>query len=87
MGQFRGGDGLVREIELLAPSQVTLLADRRKFAPYGLEGGEPGAFGLLSVIHEGEDKPESQPGKCSLLLDAGDLLHLETPGGGGWGKA
>jgi N-methylhydantoinase B len=87
MGQFRGGDGLVREIELLAPSQVTLLADRRNFAPYGLEGGEPGAFGLLSVIHEGEDKPESQPGKCSSLLDAGDLLHLETPGGGGWGKA
>ena len=85
-GQFRGGDGLVREIELLAPAQVTLLADRRRFAPYGLKGGEPGAFGLLSVIHEGEDKLQLLPGKCSLLLDAGDVLHLETPGGGGWGK-
>jgi N-methylhydantoinase B len=86
IGRFKGGDGLVREIELLAPAQVTLLADRRRFAPYGLDGGEPGACGLLTVIHESTDRPVPQPGKCSLLLGTGDVLHLETPGGGGWGK-
>ena len=85
-GQFRGGDGLVREIELLAPAQVTLLADRRKFAPYGLAGGELGAAGRASIIRQGSDAPEPIPGKCSGTLQSGDVLRLETPGGGGWGK-
>jgi N-methylhydantoinase B len=84
-GRFRGGDGLVREIEMLTPAQVTLLADRRKFAPYGLEGGMPGATGRASVVRKG--KAEELAGKCSVRLDAGDRLRLETPGGGGWGAA
>jgi N-methylhydantoinase B len=85
-GKFRGGDGLVREIELLAPSQVTLLADRRKFAPYGLAGGEDGAKGR-AVLIKADGQEIELPGKGSVYADAGDAIRVETPGGGGWGKA
>ena len=84
-GRFRGGDGLVREIELLAPAQVTLLADRRKFRPWGLEGGEDGAAGRATVIKAATGELIELPGKCSVHLEAGDVLRIETPGGGGWG--
>jgi N-methylhydantoinase B len=83
-GEFRGGDGLVKEIELLADAQVTLLADRRKFAPYGLAGGEPGLPGRALVIEGGVERELA--GKCSDRLLAGDRIRLETPGGGGWGQ-
>ena len=68
-GQYRGGDGLVREIELLTDSQVTILADRRKFAPYGLAGGEAGATGKASLIRNdgqsGRTSGQMQPrGAC-----------------------
>ena len=82
-GKYYGGDGLVREIELLTPAQVTLLADRRRFAPYGLQGGQPGETGKAFVVRQGQ--MEELPGKCSVELEAGDVLRLETPGGGGWG--
>ncbi|HXE31081.1 MAG TPA: hydantoinase B/oxoprolinase family protein [Terriglobales bacterium] len=88
-GQFRGGDGLIREIELLAPSQVTVLSERRRFAPYGLAGGENGARGrtlLRQTTSQGESEREL-PGKCNLFVDAGAVLRLESPGGGGWGAA
>ena len=86
-GQFRGGDGLIREIELLAPAQVSLLADRRRCRPWGLQGGGDGAPGRATVT--GPDSRESRelPGKCSVYLAAGDILRLETPGGGGWGSS
>jgi N-methylhydantoinase B len=84
-GKFRGGDGLIREIELLAPAQVTLLADRRKFRPWGLAGGEDGAAGRAVVIKGATGEEIELPGKCSLHLEAGDVLRIETPGGGGWG--
>jgi N-methylhydantoinase B len=83
-GQFRGGDGLIRELEMLTGAQVTLLADRRKFRPYGLQGGEEGAAGaawLATAAGEAE-----LPGKCSRHLSKGDVLRIETPGGGGCGK-
>jgi N-methylhydantoinase B len=85
-GEFRGGDGLVREIELLAPSQVTLLCDRRKFAPYGLAGGEDGATGKAQWIST-DGKVTELPGKCTLQVDKNDVIRVETPGGGGWGSA
>jgi N-methylhydantoinase B len=85
-GQFRGGDGLVRELELLADAQVTLLADRRKSRPYGLEGGEDGAPGRAIVTKADSGEEIELPGKCSLRLAKGDKLRIETPGGGGWGK-
>lgn len=89
-GRFRGGDGLVREIELLADAQLTLLADRRRFRPYGLAGGEDGAAGkafLSTADRNGDTCVAELPGKCSRQAKAGDVLRLETPGGGGWGQA
>ncbi|MBZ5569730.1 MAG: hydantoinase B/oxoprolinase family protein [Acidobacteriia bacterium] len=84
-GKYRGGDGLVREIELLADSQVTILADRRKFPPYGLAGGEVGAMGKATLIRR-DGQIEELPGKCNREAKAGDVVRIETPGGGGWGK-
>ncbi len=82
-GRFRGGDGIVREIELLDPAKVTLLADRRVFAPYGLAGGELGALGRSVLVAGGVSR--DLPGKCSVSAAAGDVIRMETPGGGGWG--
>jgi N-methylhydantoinase B len=86
-GQFRGGDGLVREIELLADAQVTLLAERRKFRPWGLAGGEDGAPGRATLFERGNTEGRELPGKCSLHARAGDAIRIETPGGGGWGPS
>jgi N-methylhydantoinase B len=83
-GRFRGGDGVVREIELLADARVTILSDRRERRPYGLAGGEPGAPGRNWVVRAGAE-PEPLPGVCSLELAAGDRVRIETPGGGGFG--
>ncbi len=84
-GKHRGGDGIVREIELLTDAQVTLLAERRRFAPYGLDGGSDGALGKASVIRE-DGQEETMPGKFSRPLRKGDKIRIESPGGGGWGK-
>ena len=85
-GKFRGGDGLIREIELLTDAEVTLLADRRRFQPYGLEGGEDGAPGRACITNAESGEEIELPGKCSRPVKKGDLLRIETPGGGGWGK-
>ncbi|MFZ0303417.1 MAG: hydantoinase B/oxoprolinase family protein [Terracidiphilus sp.] len=85
-GTFRGGDGLIREIELLADAEMTLLADRRRIRPWGLAGGADGAAGRACVTHAATGETEELPGKCSRKLKKGDVLRIETPGGGGWGK-
>ena len=85
-GEFRGGDGLVREIELLSDSQVTLICDRKRFTPYGLAGGAAGAGGRAALIKKNGQTMEL-PSKCSFHVSAGDSIRLETPGGGGWGRA
>ncbi len=79
-GRHRGGDGLVREFEFLAPAQFTLLTERRSHAPWGLQGGEDGAAG------ENRLNGQRLPGKVSYNVQAGDRLAVHTPGGGGWGK-
>ncbi len=84
-GKFRGGDGLIREIELLAPAQVTLLAERRAFPPYGLSGGADAATGRSTLLENGTEK--ELPGKCNIQASAGSVLRIETPGGGGWGRS
>jgi N-methylhydantoinase B len=84
-GKFRGGDGLIREIELLADAQVSLLSDRRKFQPYGLAGGEPGTPGRAS--HMSGNETREIAAKSSLQAKSGDVIRVETPGGGGWGQA
>lgn len=85
-GKYRGGDGLIREIELLAPSQVTFLCDRRKFHPYGLEGGGDGATGRVLLL-SADGKKTELPAKSTLHAKEHDVVHVETPGGGGWGIA
>jgi N-methylhydantoinase B len=84
-GRYRGGDGLIREIELLGPAQVTILADRREFAPYGLNGGADGARGRSVLVGANQTETEL-PGKCNLQAKTGDIVRIETPGGGGWGR-
>ena len=84
-GSNRGGDGIVREIELLGDTQVTLLADRRHAQPWGLAGGGGGAAGKSTVILKGVE--QTLPGKCTRELPALSRLRIESPGGGGWGKA
>jgi N-methylhydantoinase B len=83
-GKYRGGDGLIREIELLADAQVTLLSDRRKFRPHGLVGGKPGAAGR--AVHVLGNEIREIPSKFSLQAKRGDRVRIETPGGGGWGN-
>lgn len=85
-GKYRGGDGVIRELRFLAKAQVTLLSDRRKFPPYGLNGGEPGQAGLDLLVRKDGQKQEL-PSKFTFWLEAGDTLSIQTPGGGGWGKA
>ena len=84
-GLHTGGDGIVREIEVLADTQVTLLADRRSRGPYGLSGGASGAPGRTVILRKNGSQ-EELPSKTSTRLHAGERVRVETPGGGGWGK-
>ena len=79
-GRHCGGDGLIREYEFLADSCFTLLTERRRYAPWGLNGGEDGRCG--HNLFNGKE----QAGKVSLCARAGDRLLIETPGGGGYGQ-
>jgi len=84
-GKHKGGDGSVREIEVLADARMSLLSDRRKRAPYGLQGGDDGALGRAFIIRV-DGRKEELPSKGSWDLEAGDRVRIETPGGGGFGK-
>jgi len=85
-GLHRGGDGVVRDIQFLSRAQVTLLSDRRKFQPYGLCGGRPGQPGRNVVIRNG-GRVEELPSKFTTWVEPGDVLSIQTPGGGGWGRS
>ncbi|HVW45728.1 MAG TPA: hydantoinase B/oxoprolinase family protein [Solirubrobacterales bacterium] len=78
-GAHRGGDGLVRELEALAPMRFTLLTERRRRAPQGRDGGRPGAAG--KNLLDGKSIPSKSEGD----LAPGSRLRIETPGGGGSG--
>jgi N-methylhydantoinase B len=82
-GLHQGGDGITREIEFLSKAQVTLLSERRKTAPYGLSGGEPGQKGEDKLLHGEKQTP--LPGKGAFSVVEGDILQINTPGGGGFG--
>lgn len=84
-GLHNGGDGIVREIELLTETQVGLLCDRRQRGPYGLFGGGDGSPGRNTII-DPNGKSKELPGKTSLQAKAGSVLKIETPGGGAWGR-
>ncbi|MBI4903966.1 MAG: hydantoinase B/oxoprolinase family protein [Acidobacteria bacterium] len=82
-GRHRGGDGIVREYEFLTEADLTLLSDRRENGPYGLQCGEAGAPGRNTLRRSGKTSPV--PAKCNFAIQPGDVLRIETPGGGGWG--
>jgi len=84
-GMQPGGDGIIREIEVLADCEVSLLSDRRTRGPWGLNGGKDGAPGKTSVMRSG-GSAETMPGKFSTRLRSGDRIRIESPGGGGWGR-
>lgn len=83
-GKHRGGDGVVREIEVLADCEVTMLSERRILSPWGLKGGSAGAPGRTALIRL-DGLVETMPGKFSTRLRAGERIRIESPGGGGWG--
>jgi N-methylhydantoinase B len=83
-GRFRGGDGIRRVFEFLAPATVTINSERRVHSPYGLHGGEPGTVGRNLLLRAGEEIDLG--GKAALCVAPGERLVIETPGGGGWGK-
>lgn len=83
-GKHRGGDGVIREIELLVPMQVGMLSDRRNFGPYGLAGGAPGATGKNELEISGRRR--KVPSKGTFYAPAGAVVRIESPGGGGWGS-
>ena len=83
-GRFRGGDGIVREIEFLTDVRGSILSDRRRIPPYGLAGGQPGKRGSNQLLKVG--KHITLPGKTTFEAPRGSVLRIETPGGGGWGR-
>jgi N-methylhydantoinase B/oxoprolinase/acetone carboxylase alpha subunit len=84
-GRHPGGDGLRRDLRFLVPVTATVLSERRRHAPWGLAGGQPGAVGCNSLLRGGLET--ALPGKFTLSLLPGDVLSIQTPGGGGWGEA
>jgi N-methylhydantoinase B len=82
-GKRRGGDGLIREYELLCPASVSILSERRLLAPYGLAGGEAALKGENAVLREGMWRP--LPPKANIQCEEGACLRILTPGGGGYG--
>jgi N-methylhydantoinase B len=80
-GEHRGGDGIVRSVKVLEPASLSLLTDRRRHGPRGLEGGGPGRVGR-NLLNDEELGP-----KVSRELEEGDVVTVETPGGGGYGRA
>jgi N-methylhydantoinase B len=83
-GYYKGGSGIRRDFELLSDARVSVMTERRVSRPYGLAGGEPGATGENVLIRNGEERP--LPAKGTVDLDAGDILSVRTPGGGGYGE-
>jgi N-methylhydantoinase B/oxoprolinase/acetone carboxylase alpha subunit len=84
-GAFPGGEGIVREYEMLTDTAVTVLSDRRQYSPYGAAGGGCGVPGRNTVVRQGIE--ERVPGKAWVTLKASDRLRIESPGGGGYGTA
>lgn len=84
-GLHEGGRGLVRRIRFLTPATVTITSERRIRQPYGLQGAAPGKSGTNILEHEGQSRDVG--GKASIPVSGGDVVTIETPGGGGWGQS
>ncbi len=84
-GKYRGGDGLIKEIEFLRDMEVSILSERRVFSPYGLNGGDNGKKGR-NILIDREGKYTEIGGKVALYIFKGGRIRIETPGGGGFGR-
>lgn len=80
MRALAGGDGLIRNIEFLLSVRVTVLSERRAVTPYGMRGGAPGAPGM-NLLNSNQ-----LPHRLTVEVSPGDILRIETPGGGAWAK-
>lgn len=88
-GRHRGGHGLIRRTQFLGPAQLTLITERRTQQPWGSQGGGPGKPGRNSLETTGPSgRPLRRrlPGKVTINVEPGDIVRVETPGGGGWGE-
>jgi 5-oxoprolinase (ATP-hydrolysing) len=83
-GQWRGGNGVIREFEFLQPLTDSLLTQHRRTAPFGLDGGKDGMPGSQALINADETS-KNLPPSISFPVSMGDRIRIETPGGGGWG--
>ena len=83
-GRNKGGEGIIREYEFFVPAQVTIISERRKFSPFGAHGGKNGKKGKNTLLSKG--KKIALNSKVNIKILPGDVLRVETPGGGGYGK-
>jgi N-methylhydantoinase B/oxoprolinase/acetone carboxylase alpha subunit len=83
-GLWPGGEGIIREYEFLVPASLTIMSERRRFAPYGLLGGRPGAKGKNILVAGGRKRLLGS--KVDVKVRPGDILRVMTPGGGGYGQ-
>ena len=83
-GLHRGGEGIIREYEFFVPTQVTIISERQRFSPYGIKGGQDGKKGKNILFSKGKKIPLKS--KTNIKVQPGDILHVETPGGGGYGR-
>lgn len=83
-GEYHGGNGIIREFKFLTETEVTIITERRVNSPYGIKGGENAKTGV-NILISGNDKKYLPP-KKSFWVTSGNILRIETPGGGGWGN-
>ncbi|MEB3162884.1 MAG: hydantoinase B/oxoprolinase family protein, partial [Prochlorothrix sp.] len=84
--RYSGGCGTVRRLQFQESLTVNLLSDRRRIAPFGLAGGQPGAVGV-NRLDRADGSQEVLAGTVTIAVEAGDILTIETPGGGGFGQS
>jgi 5-oxoprolinase (ATP-hydrolysing) len=85
-GECHGGDGLVRVVEFREPMTAAILSNHRRVAPFGLAGGGDGAVGVNRLVRR-DGRSETVEATAEIAVDAGDQVRIETPGGGGYGRA
>ncbi len=86
-GSFWGSNGVVKQYQIMCDAEVTIISERRIKSPYGLNGGKSGKKGNNCLIKKANGKEIQLEGKCSIEVKKGDIIIIETPGGGGWGKS